>query len=71
MNPLFQAMTGGSTNQAMDILKAIKNPQQAFQNMMLNNLQFRQFMEQNKGKDPAQVAKENGVDLNQIMGMMK
>ena len=70
MNPLFQAMTGGRTNQAIDMLRAIKNPQQAFQSMMMNNPQFRKFMEQNKGKTPQQVAQEHGIDINQLKNMM-
>lgn len=69
MNPLMQAMTGGRTNQAMDMLRALKggNPQAMFQNMMQNNPQFRQFVEANKGKDPMQVARERGIDLAAIM----
>ena len=72
MNPLMQAMTGGRMNQAMDMLRMLRNgnPQQMFQSMMQNNPQFRQFVEANKGKTPEQVAKEHGVDLNQLKSMM-
>lgn len=70
MNPLFQAMSGGRTNQALDMLRAMKNPQQAFQSMMMNNPQFKFFMEANKGKTPQQVAQEHGIDLSQLKGMM-
>lgn len=72
MNPLMQAMTGGRMNQAMDMLRMLRNgnPQQMFQSMMQNNPQFRQFVEQNKGKTPEQVAQEHGIDLSQFKGMM-
>lgn len=72
MNPLMMAMNGWRQNQAMNILQALKrgNPQQMFQSMMQSNPQFRQFMEQNKGKTPEQVAKENGIDWSQFKSMM-
>lgn len=76
MNPLMQAMTGsrdpmGKMSQVLSMMRSFRNPEQMAQQMMQNNPQFRQFVEANKGKTPEQVAKENGVDLNQIMGMMK
>lgn len=72
MNPLMQAMTGGRMNQAMDMLRMMKNgnPEQIFQSMMNSNPQFRQFVEANKGKTPEQVAQENGIDLSRFKGMM-
>ena len=77
MNPLMQAMNGARTNmninQVSNLMKMLRsgNPAQIAQNMMMQNPQFRQFMEQNKGKDPMQVAKENGIDINKIMGQFK
>jgi hypothetical protein len=75
MNPLMQAMNGSNSKiaQAVNVMKMLRsgNPDQIAQQMMQNNPQFRQFVEQNKGKTPQQVAQENGFDLNQIMGMMK
>lgn len=75
MNPLFQAMSGGMTggnNQIATLMQMLRvgNPEQIAQQMMQSNPQFRQFMEQNKGKTPEQVAKENGIDLSQFKGMM-
>lgn len=71
MNPLFQAMTGGRRNQALDMLRILKsgNPEQIAKNMLQNNPQFRAFIEANKGKDPMQVARENGIDLQEFMKM--
>lgn len=75
MNPLMMAMNGSNNKmaQAMQVMKMLRsgNPEQIAQQMMQNNPQFRQFVEANKGKTPEQVAKENGIDLNQIMGQFK
>ena len=76
MNPLFQAMNGGNMGkmqQIAGVMQMLKsgNPEQIAQQMMQSNPRFKQFMEQNKGKTPEQVAKENGIDLNAIMGQFK
>lgn len=74
MNPLMMAMQGGNNKmaQAMQVMKMLRsgNPEQIAQQMMQNNPQFRRFVEQNKGKTPEQVAREYGVDINQIKSMM-
>lgn len=76
MNPLMQAMQRNPMNkmgQVANVMKMLRsgNPEQIAQQMMQSNPQFRQFVEANKGKTPEQVAKENGIDINQIMGMMR
>lgn len=77
MNPLMMAMQGASApankmGQVASLIKMLQsgNPEQMFQQMMQNNPQFRQFVEQNKGKTPEQVARENGIDLSQFKNMM-
>lgn len=72
MNPLMQAMTGGRMNQAMDMLRMLRsgNPEQIAQNLMQSNPKFKAFMEANQGKDPMQVARENGIDLSQLKNMI-
>lgn len=69
MNPLMNAIGGNSNPNIMNIFQMLKNgnPEQIAMNLMQRNPQFRQFIEANKGKSPEQVAKENGVDLAQIM----
>ena len=74
MNPLMNAIggnsnTGNQNPNIMNIFQMLKNgnPEQIAMNLMQRNPQFRQFVEANKGKSPEQVAKENGVDLAQIM----
>ena len=79
MNPLMQAMNNPApsrmTNisQLMNIARMLRsgNPQQIAQNLRQQNPQFKAFMDANQGKTPEQVAKEHGIDFNQIMGMMK
>ena len=75
MNPLMMAMQGAnkSENQKPDFMsQAI----QAYRNGTINqfgekqfqeNPQFRQFVENMKGKNPFQIAKENGIDLTRFM----
>lgn len=74
MNPLMMAMQGGNNkmDQVMQVMKMLRsgNPDQIAQQMMQSNPQFRQFVEANKGKTPEQVAREYGVDLNQLKSMM-
>ena len=74
MNPLMMAMQGGNNKmaQVMQVMKMLRsgNPEQIAQQMMQNNPQFRQFVEANRGKTPEQVAREHGIDLNQIKSMM-
>ena len=44
-----------------------KNPDELFKQLMQNNPQFRQFYEANKDKTPEQIAKENGIDLTNLL----
>ena len=77
MNPLMMAMQGANSpankmGQIANVMKMLKsgNPEMIAHQMMQSNPQFRQFVETNKGKSPEQVAKEYGIDLNQIKNMM-
>lgn len=77
MNPLMMAMQGANSpankmGQVANLMKMLRsgNPEMIAQQMMQSNPQFRQFVEQNKGKTPEQVAREYGVDINQIKSMM-
>lgn len=44
-----------------------KNPDELFNKLMQSNPQFRQFYEENKNKSPEQIAKENGINLNNLL----
>ena len=77
MNPLMMAMQSANSpmnkmGQIANLMKMLRsgNPDQIAQQMMQNNPQFRQFVEANRGKTPEQVAREHGIDLNQIKSMM-
>ena len=77
MNPLMQSMAGvrdpmGRMSQVLEMMKTLRNgnPEYIAKKMMQNNPQFRQFVEANKGKTPEQVAREYGVDLNQLKSVM-
>lgn len=77
MNPLMLAMQGANNpmnkmRQIANLMKMLRtgNPDQIAQQMMQRNPQFRQFVEQNKGKTPEQVAREHGIDLSQFKSMM-
>jgi hypothetical protein len=48
-----------------------KNPSAVMQSMLNNNPQFAQFVQMNKGKSPEQIAKENGIDFEQIKSFFK
>lgn len=77
MNPLFQAMNSGAPaarpanplGNVQNLVRMLRsgNPQQMAENLLRQNPQFRQFMEENKGKDPMQVAREHGLDLSRFM----
>lgn len=76
MNPLFQAMNGGNMGkmqQIAGVMQMLKsgNPELIAQQMMQSNPRFKQFMEQNKGKSPEQVAREHGLDIEQVKQLMK
>lgn len=69
MNPLMQSIGFGQpkiNDNILNIIKMLKsgNPQQIAQNLIMQNPQFKSFIEQNKGKNPEQVAHEYGFDLN-------
>lgn len=48
-----------------------KNPDDMYNQLMKNNLQFRRFVEANANKTPQQIASENGIDFNTIEQFMK
>ena len=79
MNPLMKSISNNSTysisnfSQLANISRMLRssNPNQIAQELMKNNAQFKAFMDMNKGKTPEQFAQEHGIDVKQIMEMMK
>ena len=73
MNPLLGAVRGtspmGNIGQIISMLKG-GNPEQIAMTLMQRNPQFKAFVEQNKGKSPEQIARENGIDLSAIQNLL-
>jgi len=40
------------------------SPDQALDNLKQSNPKFKEFMDQNAGKTPEEIAKENGIDID-------
>ena len=55
---------------AVNKLKAMGDPQKAFNQMYSTNPQFRQFADSMRGKTPEQAFSENGFDFGQFRKFM-
>ena len=57
----------GMQNRINDIVGMMNGDPEAFgRSLMQRNPQFAQFVKQNIGKTPEQIARENGIDYGQI-----
>lgn len=65
MNPILQNLrTNGNTmNGLKGLLSGDKNA--LYNQMLQNNPQFAQFVKENQGKTPEQVAQAYGIDINE------
>lgn len=54
----------------LSLLKYRNNPGAIFNDMMNKNPQFRQFVEENKGKSVEQIAQEHNIDMNLLKQFM-
>ena len=78
MNPLMASM-GPMNNmrQMMQMVNGIKqmmngqNPDTAMKLFAQKNPQFAQFLRDNQGKSPQQIAQEYGLDWNMVQGFLK
>lgn len=74
MNPIMQMLNQSKPqNNVLQTLNMIKNgdPEALYQKMMNENPRFRAFVEENKGKTPEQIARENGIDLLQVQNLLR
>lgn len=78
MNPLMTSMEPmGNMRQMMQMVGSIKrmmsgqNPDVVMKLFAQKNPQFAQFVKDNQGKSPEQIAKDYGLDWNMVQGMMK
>ena len=78
MNPLIASM-GPMNNmrQMMQMVNGIKqmmngqNPDTVMKLFAQKNPQFAQFLQDNQGKSPQQIAQEYGLDWNMVQGFLK
>lgn len=69
-------MSGGyfnrSTPSSMPSLvqAAMGDPQGLFDQLMRDNPQFRRFVDDNRGKSPEQIARDNGIDFAEVMRLL-
>lgn len=78
MNPLMASM-GPMNNmrQMMQMVNVIKqmmngqNPDTVMKLFAQKNPQFSQFLRDNQGKSPQQIAQEYGLDWNMVQGFLK
>lgn len=80
MNNLYQQLMqnqGNSMKQMLNAIRSSKNPQQLFMNMAQQNPQLKQLLTtiNSSGKSPKElfyeVAKQKGIDPNQIINMLQ
>ena len=78
MNPLMASM-GPMNNmrQMMQMVNGIKqmmngqNPDTVMKLFSQKNQQFAQFLRDNQGKSPQQIAQDYGLDWNMVQGFLK
>ena len=78
MNPLMASM-GPMNNmrQMMQMVNGIKqmmngqNPDTVMKLFAQKNQQFAQFLRDNQGKSPQQIAQDYGIDWNMVQGFLK
>ena len=78
MNPLMASMGPmGNMRQMMQIVNGIKqmmnwqNPDTVMKLFAQKNPQFAQFLRDNQGKSPQQIAQDYGLDWNMVQGFLK
>lgn len=73
MNPLLGMMNNTMMNNmnAIKSLMSCRNPQDVMQMMIKNDPRFSQFINENKGLNPEQIAQKYGINFEQVKQMMK
>lgn len=54
----------------LQLLNPTMDKNAIFDNLMKTNPQFAKFVEDNKGKTPEQIAKENNIDMSIVRRLM-
>ena len=76
MNPIISKMMGSNANgmlaRAMQMKQMLGgNPEAMFRQMMQNNPQFAQFVQENSGRTPEQIAQAYGIDVNMLNQLIR
>lgn len=73
MNPILTKLNNSKPpgNNLISRLMGAKNPDALYVDMMNNNEQFRNFVTENEGKSPEEIARKYGVNINPILQMLK
>ena len=78
MNPLMASMgTMNNMRQMMQMVNGVKkmmngqNPDTVMKLFAQKNPQFAQFLRDNQGKSPQQIAQDYGLDWNMVQGFLK
>lgn len=66
---IFGQRRGSSVIDAVNQLRALGNPNQAYAQLYQSNPQFRQFADSMRGKTPEEAFRENGLDFGQFRNM--
>ena len=60
----------GQLRQMVNMIRG-QDPRQLTQVFAQRNPQFAEFLRQNNGKTPEQIASENGIDMNLVRDLMR
>ena len=77
MNPLMAMMGGGNMQAMLGQINSIKqmlrgqDPNMIMQNFARQNPQFAQFLRDNQGKSPEQIAQAYGLNWSEIQQFLK
>lgn len=77
MNPLMAMMGGGNMPNMLSQINSIKqmlrgqDPNMIMQNFARQNPQFAQFLRDNQGKSPEQIAQAYGLNWSEIQQFLK
>ena len=70
-NPILQKLNRPQNSMSNLLQMAKGNPQGVFEQMMQTNPQFAQFVHDNQGKTPDQIAREHGINPAMLKKFMK
>lgn len=68
-NSFFGQRQSNQVMAAVNQVKALGNPQAAYNQLYQTNPQFRQFADSMRGKTPEQAFRENGLNFDQFRSL--